>query len=179
MPRQLREDLPGAVHHVYARGNDQRAIYIDDADRRTYLGKLRRVVRWKRWKCLAYCLMDNHVHLVVETPRGNLAAGMQWLHSSYAQAFNCRHSRSGHLFQGRYAAVPVRSDAQLLSTVAYVVRNPVKAGLCGTPDEWPWSSHAAFVEARPPEWLDIDGLLSRLRAFGGDPRRRYAELTRG
>lgn len=177
MPRKLREDVEGAVHHVFARGNNKQRIYFDDADRRGYLDLLGRVARWTGWRCLAYCLMDNHVHLLVETPRANLAAGMQQLHGRYAQDFNQRHRRSGHLFQGRYGATRVASDAQFLSAVAYVVRNPVAGGLCGSPGEWNWSSHAATVEGWSADWFDLGTLLTRLAALGGDPRKRYAELV--
>ena len=99
MPRRPREELADAIHHVYARGNDRRAIYLDDGDRAAYLAMLGRVVVMKGWRCLAYCLMDNHVHLLIETPEPNLGSGMQRLHGLYAQSHNERHGRSGHLFQ--------------------------------------------------------------------------------
>ena len=89
---------------MFARGNDRQAIYRDDDDRRLYLDPARRTVARKRWRCLAYCLMDNHVHLLIETPEANLGAGMQWLHGLYGRSFNDRHGRSGHVFQGRYGA---------------------------------------------------------------------------
>src|SRR5213082_2729696 len=121
MPRQLRQEVEGGIHHVYARGNDRRRIYLDDTDRRTYLFLLARVVLVKRWRCLAYCLMDNHLHLLVETPEANLGSGMQRLHSLYAQIHNERHGRCGHLFQDRFGSVRVLSDEQLWAVVAYVV----------------------------------------------------------
>jgi putative transposase len=173
MPRQPREELAGAIHHVFARGNAKQAIYLDDADRGRYLVLLGKAVRRQRWRCLAYCLMDNHVHLLVETPAPNLGRGMQWLHSLYAQTFNQRHSRSGHVFQGRFGAVRVTSDAQLLMAARYVARNPVEAGLCSEPEEWPWSSHATAVSQRGPAWLDTSRLLEFFGASGGDSRRRY------
>ncbi|MDX6671359.1 MAG: REP-associated tyrosine transposase, partial [Solirubrobacteraceae bacterium] len=80
MPRKLRQDVEGGVHHVYARGNDGRLVYRDDLDRVMYLRMLGRVVRRNAWRCLAYCLMDNHLHLLIETPKPNLGSGMQWLH---------------------------------------------------------------------------------------------------
>jgi REP-associated tyrosine transposase len=135
------------------------------------------VVREMRWRCLAYCLMDNHVHLLIETPLANLAPGMQRLHGVYAQKHNARHGRSGHLFQGRYGSVRIRSDAQLWTAVAYIVRNPVEAGLCADPDGWPWSSHRATLAGRAPPWLHVARLLAYVEAMGGEPRRRYAELT--
>jgi putative transposase len=163
---------------VYARGNDRRPIYLDDTDRRNYLSMLGRVCRRKRWRGLAYCLMDNHVHLLLETPEANLGAGMQRLHSLYAQTFNERHRRSGHVFQGRYGAVRMLSDEQLWTAVAYIVRNPVDAGLCERPGEWPWSSHAATLGRSSQDWLDVERLLGHL-GESDDVRSRYAELTMG
>lgn len=177
MSRKPREELAGAIHHVYARGNAKDAIYLDDADRGEYLVILGKTVARQRWRCLAYCLMDNHVHLLIETPAPNLGAGMQWLHGRYAQAFNRRYGRSGHVFQGRFGGVRVKSDAQLLMVTRYIARNPVEAGLCAEPAEWLWSSHATALGDRGPRWLDTTRLLAFFGASGGESRRRYAELV--
>jgi len=178
MPRKLREEAPGAIHHVYARGNDRRLIFRDDTDRAIYLHHLGRAVKRFAWRCLAYCLMDNHLHLLVETPRPTLGPGMQQLQGTYAQRHNSRHDRSGHLFQGRYGAVRVTSDPQLWSVAAYVARNPVEAALCARPEEWRWSSHAAVLGlVTPPDWLDVPRLLTHFRARGGDARARYAHFV--
>ena len=123
--------------------------------------------------------MDNHVHLLVETPQANLGAGMQRLHGLYAQSYNERHGSYGHVFQGRYGAVRIKTDAQLLTVTAYIARNPVAAGLCHRPDEWPWSSQAATVRGPAPLWLDVERLLSYVGAAGGERRQRYAALTEG
>jgi putative transposase len=162
---------------VFARGNDRRAIYVDAADRHTYLALLGRVVSKQEWRCLSYCLMTNHVHLLLETPKANLASGMQRLHSPYAQTFNARHGRSGHLFQGRYGDTRITSDGQLWITAVYIARNPSDAGLCERPEQWPWSSHTAVLGRQPPPWLDVARLLTYFAAAGGDPRRRYAQLV--
>jgi REP-associated tyrosine transposase len=178
MARPPREELAGAIHHVYARGNAKGLIYLDDVDRERYLVLLGKAVVRQRWRCLAYCLMDNHVHLLIETPAPNLGRGMQWLHGLYASAFNGRHSRAGHLFQGRFGAVRVKSDAQLLMLARYIARNPVEGGLCDEPDEWPWSSHGtALADTGGPAWLDTPRLLDFFGAGGGESRRRYAELV--
>ena len=179
MARKPREDFPGAIHHVYARGNAQQDIYLDDHDRAVYLILLGQSVRRYRWHCLAFCLMDNHVHLLVETPSGNLGAGMQRLHGLYAQSFNKRHRRSGHLFQGRFGAVRMKTDAQLLVTARYILRNPVEAGLCRDAADWPWSSHPAVLARGAPAWLNTARLLAYFGTDGGDPRRRYAAYVRG
>ena len=141
-----------------------------------YLRILRGTVRHCRWRLLAYCLMDNHVHLLLETRKPNLGAGMRRLHGSYAQRFNARHGSSGHLFQERYGSVPVETDEQLWTLVVYIAMNPVEAGLRGRPDDWPWSSHSMVLSDTAPDWVDVPHLLDRFAAAGGDGRRRYAEL---
>jgi putative transposase len=176
MARRPREEVEDGIFHVYARGNAKQAIYLDDFDRLTYLRLLGLTVEKRSWRCLAYCLMENHVHLLLETPDANLAAGMQWLHSVYAQTFNERHSRVGHLFQGRYGAVRIRSDAQLWTVLRYLCLNPVEAGLCARPAEWQWGSHGALC-AGAPAWLDRERLLEFLAGNGGDPWRRYVEFV--
>lgn len=165
---------------MYARGDDRRPIYLDDTDRRTYLWLLGRVVAKARWSCLAYCLMHNHVHLLIETPEANLGRGMQRLHGFYAQLHNERHGRCGHVFQGRYGAVRMRSDGQLWTAAAYIAQNPREAGLCEHAEDWRWSSHAATLgDSRPPSWLDVPRLLTHFEAAGGDGRERYAYFVRG
>jgi putative transposase len=159
------------VHHVYARGNDQQLIFRDVVDRETYLALLGRVVGVTGWRCLAYCLMDNHVHLLVETPRPNLGLGMQELHGKYARRFNDRYRRGGHLFQGRFGATRVTCDPQLWATVRYIALNPVAAGMCREPAQWRWSSVGTA-----PRWLDSERLLEYLGAAGGEPAARYADL---
>jgi putative transposase len=177
VPRKPRIELAGGVQHVFARGNGRQAIYLDDVDRYSYLDMLGRVVARKQWRCLAYCLMDNHVHLLVETPIANLGAGMQSLHGVFAQQFNARHGRSGHVFQGRYGSVLMRSEGQVWTAAAYIARNPVAAGLCASPADWAWSSHRTIVAGAPMPWLDHERLLSYYDALGGEPQRRYVEAV--
>jgi REP element-mobilizing transposase RayT len=175
MARRPRTELAGGIHHVYVRGAVRQTIYLDDLDRHWYLGKLARVIRWMSWSCLSYCLMGNHMHLLIETPEPNLGAGMQRLHGAFAQAFNRRHAKAGHVFGSRYEAKPVETDAQLWATVRYIVQNPVAAGLCATPEAWAWSSHAAVLDVGASPCLDRPRLLSYFASQGGDPRRRYLE----
>lgn len=178
MPRKHREDVEGGLHHVFARGNGKQRIFLVDSDRLIYLRMLARVIDRMSWRCLAYCLMENHLHLLIETPLANLSAGMQRLHGRYAQDFNERHSRVGHVFQGRFGAVRVRSDEQLWAVAAYIARNPVAAGLCEFAEEWTWSSHAAMIGVRrAPKWLDIPRLESLLGGTTRDPISALAELT--
>jgi putative transposase len=163
MARELRNEEAGAIHHVFARGNRRQLVFLNDGDRRIYLAMLRSVVERCRWMSLAYCLMDNHLHLLIETPDPNLGDGMRRLHGAYAQTFNRRHGCVGHLFQGRYGAERVTSDAQLVTTLRYIALNPVAAGLCEDARDWRWSSYALLVRGLTPPW--VDG--ARLRAYLG------------
>jgi putative transposase len=178
MARPLREELEGGVHHVFARGNDGCDIYVDDVDRRRYLSLLALVVKLRGWRCLAYCLMTNHVHIVVETPKPDLGLGMRRFHGDYARLFNLRHERRGHLFQGRFGSVLVGDDAQLWAVAAYVAVNPVEAGLCRAPEDWRWSSHPATIGvAEGPPWLHVDRLLWHFGGAGGEARARYGNYV--
>ena len=145
MARPLRPNIAGAVYHVMARGNEKNAIYLNDNDRAQFLTGLGGVVRRYGWECLAYCLMGNHYHLVIHTPRPNLSRGMCVVNGAYAGSFNTRYERVGHLFQGRFRSVLLRSSAHLRIAVRYVLRNPVAAGLCAHPEEWQWSSYGATL----------------------------------
>jgi REP element-mobilizing transposase RayT len=177
--RKPREEFPDAIVHVFARGVRKLAIYVDDVDRECYVALLGQVVERQGWRLLAYCLMRNHVHLLVQTPEPNLGAGMCRLHGMHAQAFNKRHGHTGHVFQGRYAGVVVRTDAQLLAVARYIALNPVEARLCEEASEWAWSSHAAVAGGvAPPLWLDVASLLGYFGADGGDPRERYLDFVR-
>jgi REP-associated tyrosine transposase len=135
------------------------------------------VVRAKRWRCLAYCLMPNHVHLLIETPEANIARGMQYLHGFYAHHFNARYDLSGHLFQGRYGSKLIRDDVQFLAVVRYTALNPVEGGLCAMPEDWPWSSYGRALDGDAPAWLDVDGLLTHLGP--PDPWAGYVQLVSG
>ena len=177
MPRKPREDAEPGFFHIFARGYGKLAIFRDRADREAYLGLFGRTVVDFGWSCLAYCLMDNHVHLLLGVKDANLGAGMQRFHGRYGQMFNRRHGRMGHLFQGRYGAVRIKSDEQMWAVVNYIVNNPVEAGLCSRPEEWLWSSQAAVLGGDRPEWLDVPALLGWYEQGVGNPLTRYCELT--
>lgn len=166
------------MFHVYARGNNKQLIYLSDSDRVLYLSMLGRIVRKQEWRMLGFCLMPNHVHLLVETPEPNLGDGMRRLHGDYAYRFNKEHGRCGHVFQGRFGAKRVKNNAQLLMVARYIALNPVEAQLCATAEDWRWGSHR-HVMARHARngWLDVQRLLEFFEVWGGDPHRRYAELV--
>jgi REP element-mobilizing transposase RayT len=141
MPRGPRSNLAEyRFFHAYARGVDRMAISRDDADRTAWVALLARTVRRFALTFHAYCLMPNHFHLVVESELDDLSRGMHHLNGLYAQRFNRRHERSGHLFQGRFGIRVIESEEYLHGACAYVVENPVRAGLCELPADWPWSA---------------------------------------
>ncbi len=160
MARPLRIEYPGAVYHVTSRGNARQPIVIDDQDRHTFLALLAHVIDRFGWLCHAYCLMDNHYHLLIETPQPNLSRGMRQLNGRYTQSFNRRHDRVGHVLQGRFTAILVEKEAHLLELCRYVVLNPVRAKMVTHPRLWAWSSYRATVGDTPaPPWLTIDWIL--------------------
>jgi putative transposase len=148
MPRPVREQSPGR-YHVTTRGNCGANIYLDSDDRHLFLALLNRIVRDLSWSLDAWCLMTNHFHLIVEIPSENLSAGMHRLNGIYAQAFNDRHERTGHLFERRFSAKRIEDEEQLRNTAEYILQNPVKAGLCSNPFDWPWLGGTLLVAARP------------------------------
>src|SRR4051794_22764175 len=176
MSPRHRNEVAGATYHVIARGVDRRRIFVDDHDYETYTRLLAIVALRQGWRLLCYCLMPNHVHLLIETPETNLGNGMQWLQSRYALAFNERHVRSGHLFEAPYKSPLVTEDEALVRTVGYIVVNPVTAVLCKRASEWRWSSHGVLGRGRvAPRWLDHGRLVDRLEAATG--LRCYPELV--
>lgn len=167
MPRALRIQVPGGIYHLNAKGCAERSIYLDDTDRASFEEILAQVIRKHEWSCSSFCLMSTHYHLLVATPLGDLAAGMQRLNGQYAQTFNRRHGALGHVFQGRYHSEFIQSDSHLLETTRYVALNPVRAGLCRRPEDWPWSSFAEAIGVRPPRPFIASDVL--LNLFGDDP----------
>lgn len=169
MARRLRIEYPGAVYHVMNRGDRREAIFRDDADRRLFLTTLGQACAKTDWQVHAYCLMGNHFHLVVETPKGNLVAGMKWLLGTYTGRFNRRHKLVGHLFAGRYKALVVDASrpGYLRTACEYVHLNPVRAKLL-RPDAplrgYAWSSYPLYLEPpeRRPLWLRVERVLGEM-----------------
>jgi REP element-mobilizing transposase RayT len=153
---------------VTARGNARQVIFVDDEDRERFLSVLAWVVDRFKWLCHAYCLMDNHYHLLIETPEPNLSAGMRQLNGVYTQHHNRRHARVGHLFEGRYKAIIVEKDSYLLELCRYIALNPVRAGARKTAGQWKWSGYRATAgTAQVPDFLTVEWTLSQ---FGRDKR---------
>jgi REP element-mobilizing transposase RayT len=168
---RMREEAPGAVHHAFARGVNRQPIFLDDADYQRYIRTLRATAERYRWRVLTFCLMPNHVHLLVETPTPNLGSGMQWLQSRYALSFNDKHGRSGegHVFQGPYRSKRVKDELGFLRVATYVTMNAVAGGLCAHPAEWRWSSHGLVSRGLGAQWLAHDAFCERLEALTGTP----------
>ena len=148
MPRPLRSALPDGTFHVTCRGTRRTSIFADDRDRATFLSLLGKAVARHDWICHAYCLMPNHYHLVLDARSEQLSRGMQQLNGGYARHFNDRHEHGGHLFEGRFRAAPIESDEHLAAAREYVLANPVRAGLCASVADWPWSGCPSLVSGR-------------------------------
>ncbi len=165
-------EIAGAAYHVTARGVARGDLFRDDLDRARFLELLGGVITRFEWTCHAYCLMGTHYHLLVRTPLPNLAAGMQRLNACYAQDFNRRHGEEGHRFLRRYHDVLVESESHALELFRYIAMNPVRAGVCDEPRQWPWASYPALVgEAACPTYLSIEWVL----AYFGNDRDRAAK----
>src|SRR6516225_6462079 len=169
MPRRLRIEFEGAIYHVMARGNARQKIVHDDADRKRLVDGLEHTVVRSGWELLCYVIMGNHLHLLLQTPRPNLAAGMQGFLSGYATWFARRHRRPGHLFQGRYRAEMIEDESYYWTVSRYVHLNPVRAGLVARPEHWEWSSYPGYRQPkRRFGWVAYDALLQAWRGDRGD-----------
>jgi REP element-mobilizing transposase RayT len=177
MPRPPRELVPSGLYHVIGRGTGGAHLFRGAADRRHFLTLLGRAVGRFRWSCFAYCLLGTHYHLLVETPEPNLDRGMHALLGPYAQAFNRRHGRFGHLVAERYTALLVDGEQHVLGVFRYIALNPVSAGLCKAPEQWAWSSYGATIGLRtPPSFLETERVIGW---FGRPPaaQRRMRALV--
>lgn len=182
MARALRIQIAGGFYHVTCRGNDRKAIYRDDIDRQVFLDKLQASLRIYQVELHAYVLMDNHFHLMVRTLRGNLSEFMRHFNISYTSAFNRRHRRVGHLYQGRYKAILVEQDSYLVELSRYVHLNPVRVRAqlkrplqeqIGLLERYRWSSLGGYWETKKRQSLvRYDEVLEQL----GQSRTRYREF---
>jgi len=170
--RPLRIERAGGRYHVTARGNERKALFRDDADRFHFLGLLGELTERFGTRVHAYVLMDNHFHLLVETPEANLSRAMQWLGVTYSVWFNRRHQRVGHLFQGRFQAVVIEDDAGWQEVARYVHLNPVRVARLGLGKRERAAGWAGLARKPRPEL--IAQRLRRLREFGWSSYRGYA-----
>lgn len=179
VPRKLRSHLGDGIFHVVARGNRRQEIFHGDRDYMRYLALLGDVAKKYAWRCAAFVLMPNHVHFLVECENGALSHGMQRLQGTYAQWFNGKYRVDGHLFQDRFHSWMPADEAHFFEDLRYIVLNPVRAGICADPDEWPWSSFAATAGlAAAPAFLDVERVLARFSESENEARRLYAEFVR-
>lgn len=178
MPRPTRPGVPNGVYHICNRGNRRTEIFLDQDDFERFLELLQELGDRFGWPCFAYCLLTNHFHLVVETPEGDVSAGMHRLSFLYAQYFNRKYALDGHVFQGRFKTVLILSDVQFLAAIRYVVTNPVRAGLTVTAEQWRWSSYRATVGIRrPPRFLAVDRVLTYFGSERHERQRRFAAFV--
>ena len=177
MPRPPRIFEPDGVYHVISQGSNRQALFLLDAHRIAFLERLADVVERYELACVAYCLMGNHYHLLVQTPDARLSRALQRLNGGYSRAFNAAQNRSAHLFRNRFFSRHIDGDPYLATACRYIVRNPVRAGLCRDPAEWPWSSHRATAGLEPPPRFLSEVLIRA--AFGADSawRERYRDFV--
>jgi len=179
MARPLRIEFPGAFYHVTSRGNRKQPIVLSDEDRYYFLSCLREA--HERFQAIihVYCLMDNHYHLFLETPHGDLSRIMHFINLKHSAYFNLKHGHCGHTFQARFRGTVVQAKEYALEVAPYIHLNPVRANLVRSPEEFEWSNYCDYVGLRPPyPWTETGFIL---RLFGPDlaaSRAAYAEHVR-
>jgi REP element-mobilizing transposase RayT len=181
MTRPLRIHAPGMLYHVFSRGNDKRCIFIDDTDSQSFLDLLATTVPRFDVRCVAYCLVWNHYHVLLKAGQFPISRLMQQLNSSYCQRFNRRHRRVGHVLQGRFGSKIIENGLYARTALRYLALNPVEAGYVSDPKDWPWGSYRYVTgPSAPPAFLSLEEAWS---AFGtSDPllgRSRFADFVVG
>ena len=178
MARPIRLEFPDAIYHVTTRGHDDENIFIDDQDRQQFLTVLGEVVARAGWIVHAYVLMNNHYHLLIETPTGNLSRGMRQLNGVYTQRFNSRHGSGGRVFQGRFKAILVERDGYLLELCRHIVLNPLRLKAAKNINRYKWSSYRATAgEVKAPVWLNTEWTLAHFGRTSAVAQRKYAEYV--
>ena len=178
MSRPLRIQYPDAFYHVTSRGNERSAVFLSQRDREKFLSYLGSAA--ERYKAVihVYCLMDNHYHLLLETPAGNLSHIMHHINGAYTTYFNTKRIRSGHLFQGRYKAILIDADEYAKELSRYIHLNPVRAGIVGKPGEYEWSSYRYYtVKRKAPEWLERSFILGYFDKKQVPAMKRYHDFV--
>ena len=178
MTRPLRLEFPGAIYHITSRGREGQAMFIDAEDREFFLATLDSVCQRFNWICHAYCLMDNHYHLMIETLDGNLSMGMRQLNGVYTQRYNRSYGWEGPVIQGCFKAILVECNTYLLEMCRYVVLNPVRLGVVEDPADYPWSSYLSTAGiAEVPGFLSLEWLLKQCGDTKKRARKRYREFV--
>jgi len=180
MPRKSRIDATGAVHHVIVRGIERSPIFEDSKDYENFLSRLSVLLRETSTSCYAWALMKNHVHLLLRSGRSGLSQLMRRLLTGYAQQFNRRHKRSGHLFQNRYKSFLCEEDPYLLELVRYIHLNPIRAGFVRDMAElenFRWCGHGVIMRRRRREWQDSLFILSLFGEKPADARKAYCSFV--
>jgi len=171
MPRQARLDVPGALHHIMLRGINKSSIFEDDQDRSQFLSRIERNVTAAGARVYAWVLMTNHVHILFKSGKQGISDVMRKQLTWYAQYYNRRHRRSGHLFENRYKSILCDEDNYLLALIRYIHLNPIRAGIVKTLEEfdrYPWCGHSAVTGKRECPWMDADYVLAQF----GDTKRK-------
>ena len=178
MARDRRPQIEGSINHVWSRGNRRGAIFRFDYDFHCFLLKVSDEIVDRGWRCLAYTLIPNHYHFVMETPEANLSVGMHRLNLRWAKAFNKEYGLLGHVFQGRFGSRVVGDERDFEGVLRYVIRNPVEAGLCRDPRDWEWSSYGELVgSAHPRFMIDVERLAELLRCSVAELPARLERLA--
>jgi len=163
MPRQARLDVPSALHHIIVRGINRTVIFKDDQDKVRFLDRLSQNISEGHCFIYAWVLMHNHIHLLFRSGSQGISAVMRKLLTWYAQYYNRRHRRTGHLFDNRYKSILCDEDAYLLVLVRYIHLNPVRANIITTIkalDHYSWSGHSVIMGNNKQQWMDTDHVLS-------------------
>lgn len=174
--RPLRVEYSGAFYHVMNRGNAYSDIFNGDQDNQSFFELLKEAVEQWKIRIHAFCLMSNHYHMLIETPRGNLSRAMRHINGVYTQRYNRRWKRDGHIFRGRYKAILVEDEAYLVELLRYIHLNPVEAGLVKKPEAYKWSSHSRYLGKGDLEWLTTGLLLSYFGKQKNRARRKLNEF---
>ena len=176
MPRGARLDAPGTLHHVIIRGIERGAIFTDNEDRNEFLLRMGTLAKGSGTAIYAYALMTNHLHILLKSGESGLSTYMRRLLSGYAQYYNRRHKRAGHLFQNRYKSIICEEESYFEKLVAYIHLNPLKAGIVKSFEElarFPWSGHAILMKRIQHDWFDRDYVLRFFGSTEGKARRAY------
>ena len=177
MPRKSRIHFPGAVYHVILRGNAGDPIFFEDRDRYRFYLFLQQATEKFRCRIHGFCLMTNHIHLILQVADSPLSQIMQSISLRYTKWVNFSQNRTGHVFQGRYKALLLAADAYLLQLVRYVHLNPVRAGMVAMPDLYPWTGHRAYLGREVIPWLTTDWILSQFSDRVGKAQQAYGEFV--